>query len=526
MAVVERSYQIDPDLIATLRTARSDLVSEQPDGADQWIARVGPFTKYRRTLTFDPANQRTVTERTEFKLAIPLWWPYLLPLFRRALASTDRRPRKRWWWPKDVVSADTARILGTVGTIGTLAGYMGVLIGQTITFAAEDFGVDDSAQADALAATRIGVLLSVVLLGRADRIGRRPLTIGFAFAAIVFTSLGALAPNMLALAGTQMIGRGLTTGLLTLVTLAATEEAPASARAMAISFATLTTGFGAALVLWILPVADLISGGWRLAYLVPLLFLPIVRWLGKSLPETRRFTAANTLRSPGAINWARFALIAGAAFASAIYLSPASQLRNEFLRDDLGYAATEISLFQLLVSIPATVAVPIGGYLADRYGRRAVGASALGIAVVASALSYQSTGFILWILAAIGVSFSAAAVPALRGYQTELFPTRARGRVGGYIDAIAVAGSALGLVVVGRLSTSWNDLGSAIGAMVFGPLLVVILIIALFPETADQELEAFNPGDPDLEDASDPEQQNRSPAHPRSTKSLREPKLR
>jgi MFS family permease len=443
----------------------------------------------------------SVTERTEFKLAIPLWWPYLLPLFKRALANTDRQPRKRWWWPKEVVPSSTARLIGTVGTIGTLAGYMGVLIGQTITFAAEDFGVDDSAQADTLASTRIGVLLSMVLLGRADRIGRRPLTIGFAVGAIIFTSLGALAPNMAFLAGTQMIGRGLTTGLLTLVTLAATEEAPASARAMAISFATLTTGFGAALVLWVLPVADLLPGGWRLTYAVPLLFLPLLWWLGTNLPETRRFTVADRHRSSGEVNWSRFALIAGAAFASGIFLSPASQLRNEFLRDDLGYAAADISLFQLMVSIPATAAVPIGGHLADRLGRRWVGATALGVAVVASAASYQTSGWLLWVLASIALSSSAAAVPALRGYQTELFPTKARGRVGGYIDAIAVAGSALGLVVVGRLAVRWDDLGSAIGAMVFAPLLVVVLIIMLFPETAERELEDFNPGDipPDSE---------------------------
>ena len=458
----------------------------------------GPFSSYHRRLEFSQSpndGREQVTERTDFKLAIPLWWPYLLLLFKRALADLDRTPRRRWWWPKSVVDADTSRLIGTVGTIGTLAGYMGVLIGQTITFAAEEFEVDDNGQATTLAAVRVGVLLSMLLLGRADRIGRRPLTLGFAVAAILFTALGALAPNMLALGASQTIARGLTTGLLTLVTLAATEEAPASARAIAISFATLTTGFGAALVLWVLPVADLLPGGWRLTYLVPLGFLPLVWWLSQHLPETRRYTVAEQHNSPAIINWNRFALIAFAAFASGIFLSPASQLRNEFLRDDLSFNATDISIFQLAVSIPATAAVPIGGYLADRYGRRVVGASGLTIGVVASALSYQSSGRVLWALAAIAVSGSAAAVPALRGYQTELFPTKARGRVGGMIDVAAVAGSALGLIAVGRLALRWDDLGSAIGTMVFAPLLVVVLILFFFPETADRELEEFNPGD-------------------------------
>lgn len=511
MARIERRYAADPPVVEVLRTARSDIVLEQPAGVDRWTMVRGPFSHYTRRLTFtEPSGRsavdtaspgrRTVIETIEFKLAIPLWWVYLILFFRRALADLDRRPRKRFWWPREVVDADTSRLMGAVGTIGAMAGYMGVLIGQTITFAAEDFGVDDSGQANTLAATRIGVLLSMVLLGRADRIGRRPLTLWFAVAAILFTSLGAVAPNMAVLGATQTMSRGLTTGLLTLVTLAATEEAPASARAIAIGFATLATGFGAALVVWIIPVADLVDGGWRIAYAVPILFAPLLLWLSRQLPETRRYTVASRHDTAADINWGRFALIAFAAFAGALYLSPASQLRNEFLRDDLGFAAIDVSMFQILVSIPATMAVPLGGYLADRYGRKIVGATALGLGVVASALSYQSSGPTLWILATIAMSSSAAAVPALRGYQTELFPTKARGRVGGMIDAITVTGSAIGLVIVGQLAVRWDDLGSAIGAMVFGPLLVVLLVLTLFPETADRELEVFNPGDVPLGD--------------------------
>lgn len=494
MARIERHHPTEPAVLETLRTARGDIVLEEAAGGDRWTMVTGPFSEYSRYLTFSD-DGGTVTETTEFKLAIPLWWVYLILLFRRALADLDRRPRKRFWWPREVVDADTSRLMGAVGTIGAMSGYMGVLIGQTITFAARDFGVSDSGQANTLAATRVGVLLSMVLLGRADRIGRRPLTLGFAGAAICFTSLGAIAPNMVALGATQTLARGLTTGLLTLVTLAATEEAPASARAIAVGFATLATGFGAALVVWIIPVADLFDGGWRVAYAVPVLFAPLLVWLSRQLPETRRYTVASHHGTAADINWRRFALIAFAAFAGAVYLSPASQLRNEFLRDDLGFAAIDVSVFQLLISVPATMAVPLGGYLADRFGRKLVGATALGIGVVASALSYQSSGPQLWILSTIAVSSSAAAVPALRGYQTELFPTRARGRVGGMIDAITVTGSALGLVVVGQLAVRWDDLGSAIGVMVFGPLLVVLLVLTLFPETADQELEVFNPGD-------------------------------
>jgi MFS family permease len=521
MTVVERTAVVGESELLALRSARTDLVRELADGPDRWTMETGPFRSYERTLSvehstvehstvehstdehntdgYNATERYRVTERTEYQLAMRIWWPYLWLPMRMGIADTDRAPRRRWWWPKEVVSADTALLISHLGTIGMMAGFMGVLIGQTITFAATDFGVDDAAQANTLAAVRVGVLLSFFFLGRADKSGRRPLILRFAFAAILFTILGAASPNLFALGGSQTIARGLTTGLLTLITLASTEEVPASSRALSISFMTLTTGFGAALVVWILPVADLFVGAWRVAYVFPVVFLPLLAWISKSLPETRRYRAADTSEAPAPINWRRFALIAGSAFTAALYLSPASQLRNEFLTDDLDFSATDVSLFQLSISLPATVAVPIGGFIADRYGRKWFGATALGLSALFSAISYQSTGWTLWVTAGLGVCLAGATIPALRGYQTELFPTRARGRVGGMIDVIGVAGSAIGLVVVGQLAVRWDDLGDAIGVLVFAPLVVALVIIVAYPETADKELEEFNPHDPRIE---------------------------
>jgi MFS family permease len=285
--------------------------------------------------------------------------------------------------------------------------------------------------------------------------------------------------------------------LITLVVLAATEEVPAGFRAFTISLVTITTALGAGMVVWFLPLNDLIDGGWRLVYLIPGLFLPALWWISRYLPETRRFTAAAQRDAPASVNWARFALIGGAAFCSALFLSPASQLRNEFLRDDLGYSATTISLFQLVISAPAGTAIMAAGLAADRFGRRWIGAIGLSVGATMLAVSYQFTGAGLWLAASMGIVFTGIAVPATRGYGTELFPTRARARVGGLLDVVGVSGSAVGLITVGYLSERWDDLGSAIGVLVFAPLLVALAILTLFPETASTELERFNPNDPD-----------------------------
>lgn len=503
MSRVERTRLVDDDGLAGLRTPRRDLVREEAVGDDTFALVDGPFRSYRRTLEVRPADDGTagrhrVTERTEYALAVPLWGPIVRPLMARALADTDRHPRNRWWWPAEVVGRRTSELIGALCVISVMAGYLGVVIGQTITFAAADFGRTDAAQANTLAATRIGVLVSVLLIHRADRIGRRPLILGFTTGAILFTVAGAAAPNLAVLGATQTIGRGLTTGLITLIMLAATEEAPAGSRALAISLATVAAALGAGMVVWVLPVAGAAEGGWRVVYLVPLLFLPLLWWVARHLPETRRFDAATEVGAPAAVNWGRFALIGGTAFLSSIYLSPASQLRNEFLRDDRGFSAAGISLFQLLVSTPAGVSIVVAGRAADRLGRRRVGAVGVAAGAVLSAVSYQVAGPAMWLTASAGVILAGAAFPATRGYSTELFPTRARARVGGLLDAVTVAGSAFGLVVAGYLSHRWDSLGDAITVLAVFPVLVAAAILFLFPETAAVELEAFNPDDPEL----------------------------
>ena len=253
------------------------------------------------------------------------------------------------------------------------------------------------------------------------------------------------------------------------------------------------------MVLWVLPIADASPGAWRWTYVAPVLFIPPLLWVARHLPETRRFDVADQAQAPAPIDRRRFTLIAFSAFASALFLSPASQLLNEYLRDEQSMSAAAISAFRLITGTPAGLIVLAAGIAADRVGRKPIGGVGLGIGVIFSALVFFSNGAMLWIVGTIGFWALAGTSPALRGYQTELFPTRARARVGGWIDLITVTGSAIGLLTVGELSTRWDSLGQAIAVMAVAPLLVVVLIFVAYPETASQELEVFNPDDPDPE---------------------------
>ena len=63
------------------------------------------------------------------------------------------------------------------------------------------------------------------------------------------------------------------------------------------------------------------------------------------------------------------------------------------------------------------------------------------------------------------------------------------------ITLIALAGSALGLLIVGDLSERLGSFGAAFGVVLIAPLLVVLLVLTLYPETANRELEDIHPGD-------------------------------
>lgn len=502
MTTVVTQRRLDAAGIAALRRPRHDLLHEATEDGLRFTQHEGPFRRYRRELEIVPTPQGgDVREVIEFQLAVPVWRPLFSPLMRRALRDPDRTPRRRWWWPREVLSAHTTTLVSLLAVLAVVAGYLGTVISQTIAFAAAQFDVGRTAQGNTLAAVRIGVILSVLAARLADRFGRRPLIIATAAASASLTAVGALAPDLWALGASQTLARGLATALSTLLVIAAAEEVPAAARALSVSLLTLGAALGSGMVVWVLPVADLGPNGWRIVYVVPLLALPLLAWVHRRLPETRRFEAAreDPGLAQGRVDRRRFALLAATAFAGAVFLSPASQFSNEFLREEREYSALAISVFRLTTSTPAGLAVVLGGVIADRRGRRHLGALGLLGGSAATALSYHSTGAALWLWALLGVWVIGAAVPALRVYQTELFPTRHRGRIGGWLDLIAVSGSALGLVATGILADRWGSLSAAITVLLIGPFVVAVLVLTRFPETRAVELEVMNPGDVPLD---------------------------
>src|ERR687898_1193222 len=288
-----------------IRSPRHDIVDERADGEGRFVLAHGPFARYERTVTVtpqhidgdgrgrghgaDPAAPLTVTQRFDYRLP-PGTWPFLM---NHPIRGALRRPRTDgrlpWWYPPQRPDARAATVLGLLATLSLVVGYHGTLLTQTMSFAADEFGADTTAQGAALGAVRVGGLLAILLGALADRRGRRLLLNASLLGCIAATVAGAVAPNLAVLTATQVVNRGTVSAAGVLLAIVAVEEMPAGARAYALSLLSMTGALGAGMALWVLPVADVGLRAWRLMYLVPLLFLPVVLRFGRLVPESRRY---------------------------------------------------------------------------------------------------------------------------------------------------------------------------------------------------------------------------------------------
>jgi MFS family permease len=176
-------------------------------------------------------------------------------------------------------------------------------------------------------------------------------------------------------------------------------------------------------------------------------------------------------------------------------VAPSSQFGNQFLRDERGFSGGRIGLMSVTIGTPAVIGIVAGGRIADVRGRRVVAAVALIAGTLLTVGYFHSRGWSMWVVATMGAVVSAAAIPALGVYGPELFPTGMRGRANGLVAVSSLVGSAGGLILCGVLSDHFGRIAPAMSILAVGPLLLAVLVVAAYPETAGKELEDLNPED-------------------------------
>ena len=509
MTRLEHRHRVPIDSATTWLAPRNDVVIERAiettKSTATFEAHVGPFHNWHRevVLTSDSDGHMIVDELVDNRLAGPFWGVLFRPALRHHLRRAPRPGgHQPWWAPPEALDARAATVLSVLCVFAVISGYLGTLITQTLTYAADQFGAGTGEQGTLLAIVRVGVLLSLGIVAMADTHGRRRVLVTCLVGSCAVTALGAASTGMIWLGTSQTFARALSTVVVILIAVVAAEEMPAGTRAFAVSVVTMTAALGAGMCVLNLLYVDSALGAWRIAYLVPLLAIyPCLR-IARRLPETKRFESRqlrkatdNSARVADRINWHRFAMLAIGAFLWSLFLAPAAQFLNEFLRTERGFSGILIAVFVLATNTPGGIGIVVGGKLADKHGRRIIGAIGIAGGVLFTVISYFSWGWPLWLASVAAAVIGAIAIPALAVYGPELFPTSQRGTANGGLQVVAVAGSSLGLLIVGWLADRVGGIGQAMAIVAIAPALLVLVVMFWFPETARRELEDLNPAD-------------------------------
>jgi len=497
VATVRRRWaDADDELVTWLLTPRDDLVHERRSDGNAFAQEHGPFAQYERRVEIDAG---AAVEIIRYRVTIP-WFGWLFAPFVRH--SVRERPRpgapagvQPWWAPPDRLGERQVMILGLLAAASLCAAFVNTLFTQTVNFAAKDFGVGNSGQGVAGTIVRCGILLVLPVVVLADRVGRRRMIQLTAFAAPVFSAAGALAPSFPLLTATQTIGRPLGLALDLLIAVVAAEEMPRSSRAYAVSVLAMASGLGAGLCVISLRLADLGPSAWRLVYVVALVWLVVAADLARRLPETTRFQLHFHDRRRHPIRRGRLVALATAAFFGNLFVAPASFFQNRYLEEVRDYTGGGIALFTLSTATPAGIGILVGGRIADRYGRRLLGACSL---VVGTALvwgSFAVSGWPMWLAALSGTTILGASVPALGVYRSEMFPTGGRSLAGYLVMVSALIGGSIAILATGPLLDRGASHAEVFGVFALGQIVVAAIVLLYFPETAHQELEDINPED-------------------------------
>ncbi|MEE9414137.1 MAG: hypothetical protein V3V01_02560, partial [Acidimicrobiales bacterium] len=239
MTTLQIEHDVDAGGLVELQTPRDDLVLETLVGENHFALLEGAFESYERTLSVaqidaDPAKF-SVTETFTYRSAIPFW--RFATHFPIKWSIAKRRPhgRQPWWAPPQRLDARASRVLALLCSLTVFAGYMGSVLSQTISFASDEFDINEATQGTVTAVVRTGVLISVFVTTMADRRGRRRLLLGSAVGAALLTATGALVPSIWWLGLSQGSARAISTGLSILIGIVAAEELPAGTRAYGVS---------------------------------------------------------------------------------------------------------------------------------------------------------------------------------------------------------------------------------------------------------------------------------------------------
>lgn len=408
---------------------------------------------------------------------------------------------------KSRLTGEQLRLLVFLSVATFFEGYDFLALSQILVNLSADLDLGKTDEGWLVAFINAGTVVAYLLVRKADQWGRRRVFALTIAGYTVFTFLTALSWNVYAFAGFQFVARVFLIAEWVTATVYAAEEFPADRRGMVIGLISAFASLGSIVCAGVTPlllgldVTNPLSGdpfGWRMVYFVGIIPLLLLAYARRNLRESRRFTES---REAGEARPALLAIWRTAYRRRLIQLSViwgltyvCTQNAVTFFKD---YAVTERGwtdaqvggsvTIAALVSMPMVFAV---GPLLDLVGRRRGALVVFGLGLSGVFMTYTLEGRGPITVTLVFSIFGASAVlPVLNAFTAELFPTRQRA------DAFAWSNNLLGRIgyvlsplAVGALAHT-HDWGPVLRLTAIGPLIALVLILALLPETVSRELE-------------------------------------
>lgn len=407
---------------------------------------------------------------------------------RAAAAATDGRATP--------LSAYQRRLLGFLGLATFFEGYDLFALAQILPNMRAEFGLTAAQGGMIVAVASVGAVLAYLLVRRADEWGRRRVLVLSVLGYTVLSLLTALSPNAWVFGIAQLLGRIFLISEYTVAMIYAAEEYPADRRGMVIGVLQACSSFGAIVCAATVPLLLATPLGWRSVYLVGALPLLLLAFVQHGLRETGRFADATPVAKPSLTRifqtpYRRRVLQMGAIWAlTAIGTQNAVTFWKEFAIGERNFSDAQVGVSLTVAAVVAMPLVLFSGKLLDVVGRR-VGATVIFVTAAVGVFACYTLHDPRLLTAALilGVFGASAVMPVLNAYTTELFPTELRSEAFAWANnLIGRTGFLVSPLLVGLAADAFGW-GPAVAATAVFPILALIAILWLLPETAGRELE-------------------------------------
>ncbi|MCH7899775.1 MAG: MFS transporter [Acidobacteria bacterium] len=398
--------------------------------------------------------------------------------------------------PVEHFTRNDRRIVFVIWVAGVVQGFAQSQASASLPFTRAGLGLSEGEMSLLLGVARLAAFAALPLGWLGDHRGRRKpflwamtlIVVGGSFAGLVSEAWQFGVFHAMLRTGTAVVS-GLAVVLLA-------ENTSLRIRAYAISFYGAAVSLGSGMALMSIPLADGGGEAWRIPHLLTGLAFLLLPFLIKNVPESGIY-----LEQPEGGHWrelisgvwaSRFWVVVSIGFLASAFGAVGAAFSTERLITQVGLSTGNTVIILLVGGTLGGIGFFVGGHLADAWGRRSTSVMSLLLALAGGLTLYSVTSVPLILLAVFVSAFGTFAfVPAAGSHRAELFPTTLRSSANIAATNMALAGSALGLIIAGIYTIDTFGLRNTMLILGIGVAIAAGLTL-LLPETRGQDLTAIS----------------------------------